>query len=242
MSDSPIVVARVATERGELVLRQDGNDYEVISNGTFLMDTRGGHSEQLLVDAALQRHPAPHDVLIGGLGIGFSLVAALRDHRVAQVTVVEVEQALVEWHDTHLASFSGGLLHDARVVVVVADISTHLAARASSYDVVCLDVDNGPDWTVIEANKALYDDAGSKASYLVDYAEDIDPSWLEGVTTVGVTSGASVPEILVRGVLDWLAERGYSDVKEVVAAEESLLFALPQELRRDMKAKAATAR
>ena len=162
MSDSPIVVARVATERGELVLRQVDNDYEVISNGTFLMDTRGGHSEQLLVDAALQRHHAPHDVLIGGLGIGFSLVAALRDHRVAQVTVVEVEQALVEWHDTHLASFSGGLLHDARVVVVVADISTHLAARASSYDVVCLDVDNGPDWTVIEANNALYDDAGSR--------------------------------------------------------------------------------
>ena len=162
MSDSPIVVARVATERGELVLRQDGNDYEVISNGTFLMDTRGGHSEQLLIDAALQRHPAPHDVLIGGLGIGFSLVAALTDRRVAQVTVVEVEQALVDWHDTHLASFSGGLLHDARVVVVVADISTHLAARASSYDVVCLDVDNGPDWTVIEANNALYDDAGSR--------------------------------------------------------------------------------
>ena len=150
MSDSPIVVARVATERGELVLRQVGNDYEVISNGTFLMDTRDGHSERLLVDAALQRHHAPHDVLIGGLGVGFSLVAALADHRVAQVTVVEVEQALVDWHDTHLASFSGGLLHDARVVVVVADISTHLAARASSYDVVCLDVDNGPDWTVID--------------------------------------------------------------------------------------------
>ena len=56
------------------------------------------------------------------------------------------------------------------------------------------------------------------------------------MTTVGVTSGASVPEILVRGVLDWLAERGYADVEEVVSAEESLLFALPPELRRDMKA------
>jgi len=60
------------------------------------------------------------------------------------------------------------------------------------------------------------------------------------VTTVGVTSGASVPEILVRGVLDWLAERGYAEVEEVVSAEESLLFALPPELRRDMR-KAATA-
>jgi spermidine synthase len=162
MPESPIVIARTATERGELVLRQVGNDFQVISNGTFLMDTRAGRSEQLLVEAALKRHSAPRDVLIGGLGVGFSLVAALADRRVARVTVVEVEQALVDWHETHLASFSGGLLHDARVVVVVADISTHLAACASSYDVVCLDVDNGPDWTVIETNRALYDDAGSR--------------------------------------------------------------------------------
>ncbi len=83
---------------------------------------------------------------------------------------------------------------------------------------------------------------GARDGRLVDKAAELQDSWLDGVTTVGVTSGASVPEILVRGVLDWLAERGYSDVQEVVAAEESLLFALPQELRRDMKAKAATAR
>ena len=83
---------------------------------------------------------------------------------------------------------------------------------------------------------------GARDGRLVDRAAELQDSWLDGVTTVGVTSGASVPEILVRGVLDWLAERGYSDVHEVVAAEESLLFALPQELRRDMKAKAATAR
>ena len=58
-------------------------------------------------------------------------------------------------------------------------------------------------------------ESGAKASYLVDYAEELDEAWLEGVTTVGVTSGASVPEILVRGVLDWLAERGYGSVEEV---------------------------
>ena len=79
-------------------------------------------------------------------------------------------------------------------------------------------------------------DAGAKASYLVDDASEIDASWLDGVTTVGLTSGASVPEILVRGVLEWLAERGYVDVVEVESAQESLLFALPPELRRDMRA------
>jgi 4-hydroxy-3-methylbut-2-enyl diphosphate reductase len=78
---------------------------------------------------------------------------------------------------------------------------------------------------------------GAGAGHLVDYAAEIDPAWLEGVTTVGVTSGASVPEILVRDVLAFLAERGYADVQSVVAAEESLLFALPNELRRDLKAR-----
>ena len=77
---------------------------------------------------------------------------------------------------------------------------------------------------------------GAKDSRLVDKASELQESWLDGVSVVGLTSGASVPEILVRGVLEWLADRGYSEVEEVRSAEESLLFALPPELRRDMKA------
>ena len=78
---------------------------------------------------------------------------------------------------------------------------------------------------------------GARAGYLVDYADEIDPSWLDGVGTVGVTSGASVPEVLVRDVLAFLAARGYEDVQPVVAAEESVLFSLPHELNRDLKAR-----
>ena len=78
---------------------------------------------------------------------------------------------------------------------------------------------------------------GSRAGHLVDYADEIDDARLDGVQTVGVTSGASVPEVLVRDVLTYLAERGYEDVEPVVAAEESLLFALPNEIRRDLKAR-----
>ncbi|MCU1602909.1 MAG: 4-hydroxy-3-methylbut-2-enyl diphosphate reductase [Frankiales bacterium] len=78
--------------------------------------------------------------------------------------------------------------------------------------------------------------AGASAAYLVDDATEVLPAWLEGVTTVGVTSGASVPEDLVQGVLDLLATHGYADVQTVSPVEENLVFALPPELRRDLKA------
>ncbi len=83
--------------------------------------------------------------------------------------------------------------------------------------------------------------AGARAAHLVDFADEIDETWLEGVGTVGVTSGASVPEILVEGVLEWLAARGYDDVETITAAQESITFSLPKELRRDLRAEAAEA-
>jgi 4-hydroxy-3-methylbut-2-enyl diphosphate reductase len=79
-------------------------------------------------------------------------------------------------------------------------------------------------------------DAGAGAAYRVDNAEEVDIGWLSSVTTVGVTSGASVPESLVNGVLELLAEHGFGQVEVVTAAEESLTFSLPAELRRDLKA------
>jgi 4-hydroxy-3-methylbut-2-enyl diphosphate reductase len=79
-------------------------------------------------------------------------------------------------------------------------------------------------------------EAGARAAHRVDDASEIDEAWLEGVDTVSVTSGASVPEALVDGVLGFLAERGYPDAKAVHSAEESLIFALPPELRRDLRA------
>ncbi|MFS8479832.1 MAG: 4-hydroxy-3-methylbut-2-enyl diphosphate reductase [Micromonosporaceae bacterium] len=82
-------------------------------------------------------------------------------------------------------------------------------------------------------------DAGARASYLVDFAHQISEDWLADATTVGVTSGASVPDELVMDVLAWLAERGFTDVTEVTTANERLTFSLPQELKRDMKAAAA---
>ena len=76
-------------------------------------------------------------------------------------------------------------------------------------------------------------ESGAKAAYRVDYASEIRQEWLDGVATVGVTSGASVPEVLVQEVLDDLADAGYTDVSQVVTAEEDLMFSLPKELRTD---------
>ena len=77
---------------------------------------------------------------------------------------------------------------------------------------------------------------GAKAGYLIDYANQLEDNWFEGVETIGVSSGASVPEILVTDLLNELAARGYSDVETVTAMEEHLLFAIPPELRKDLRA------
>jgi spermidine synthase len=155
------VLDRADTPRGELVLRGDGSHLEVISNGVFLMDTRGGASERLLVRAALDRHDQPRTVLVGGLGVGFSLVEALADPRVEQVIVVEREPALIGWHRSWLAPFSAGGLDDPRTTLVCADLVDWLAQAApGGLDVTCLDTDNGPDWLVTPENAALYDGPG----------------------------------------------------------------------------------
>jgi spermidine synthase len=153
-----VTVERLHTPRGELVLRRDGDQHEIVSNGTFLMDTRDGRSERELVRAAV-RGPGAR-VLIGGLGVGFSLAEALTLDPAA-VTVVEIEPAVVRWNRRHLGR--AGLLDDPRVTVVVDDLAAFLARDRCRYDAVCLDVDNGPEWTVTVDNAALYGDPGLSA-------------------------------------------------------------------------------
>ncbi|CAL9547414.1 4-hydroxy-3-methylbut-2-enyl diphosphate reductase [Streptomyces albus] len=80
---------------------------------------------------------------------------------------------------------------------------------------------------------------GAKDGHLVDNADEIDEAWLEGVSTIGLSSGASVPEVLVDGVLEWLAERGWDDVEIVKPVDEHMQFSLPKELRRDLRSEAA---
>lgn len=148
---------------GELVLRaaSDGH-HEIISNGVFLMDTRDGRSERGLVDLAVAGVDGDRlHVVIGGLGVGFSLGAALASRRVGRVTVVEVEPAVVDLVADTTGGRTGADLRDPRVELVLGDLHGVLAGRSlAPADVLCLDVDNGPGWVVGEDNQRLYDDAG----------------------------------------------------------------------------------
>lgn len=159
------VLDRVDGVCGELVLRRRGDLLEIVANGVFLMDSADGTSERLLVTAAADRMPAPGRVLVAGLGVGFSLAAALRHPAVGAVHVVEREAAVVRWNRGPLAPVHGDALADPRVRVHVADVVDWLAqAPPSALDAVCLDVDNGPDWLVSPGNGRLYDDAGLAAA------------------------------------------------------------------------------
>ncbi|WP_116041289.1 spermidine synthase [Amycolatopsis palatopharyngis] len=157
------VIDRADGECGELVLRRSGADLEVIADGMFLMDTRDGRSERLLVTAAADQLRPDASMVIGGLGVGFSLRAALDHPGVGEVVVVEREPAVIDWNRTGpLREVHGDALADERVRLVRDDLVHWLSQSAGHerFDALCLDIDNGPDWTLSEGNAALYDAAG----------------------------------------------------------------------------------
>src|SRR4051794_16206058 len=122
------------------------------------MDTVEVSTERAMARAALTTVESPRAVLVGGLGLGYTMHEVLADPRVEQCTVVEIEPALVEWLRSGLVPQGPTLLADSRVAVVTADVAVALAeAHDASYDLVLLDVDNGPGYLVHAANAALYD-------------------------------------------------------------------------------------
>ncbi|MGW3242474.1 spermidine synthase [Streptomyces sp. NPDC001070] len=165
--ERPVTLDRREGPYGEVALRRSGGRYEIIANGTFLMDTSDGRSERLLVDAALGALPADRSglsVLIGGLGVGFSLARAAGEPRWARIAVAERERAVIDWHRAGpLAAFSEHALEDPRVDVVEGDLVAYVRDADVTYDALCLDIDNGPDWTVTEGNGGLYGPAGLAA-------------------------------------------------------------------------------
>ena len=157
-------VARAESERGELVLRrrrtpQAADVLELRVNGVFVMDTQETSSEEDMAAVALELVEHPRRVVVGGLGLGFTTRRVLADPRVEEVAVVEIEEALVAWMRDGTVPHGPALLADRRLRVVTADVATAIAeARdtGSAYDLVLLDVDNGPGYLVHDANAQVY--------------------------------------------------------------------------------------
>ena len=121
------------------------------------MDTLETTTERALANAALDLVERPTRVLVGGLGLGFTMHEVLADSRVESCTVVEIEQAVVDWMREGTVAHGPKMLADERASVVVADVAVALQeAGEASYDLVLLDVDNGPGYLVHDANEALY--------------------------------------------------------------------------------------
>ena len=224
----PVVLDRRDGPYGEVVLRRHGEVVQIIANGCFLMDTSDGRSERLLVRAALAAlddRPRP-SLLLGGLGVGFSLAEAAAEPRWGRITVVEREPAIIAWHRgdpdapggdagrgaAHgpLARISAAALADPRTEVVQADLTTLLRAPGDRYDALCLDVDNGPDWTVTEDNRGLYTPEGLAAcrdrltpgGVLAVWSARPSPAFEDALRRAGFTAVRTEEVSVARGAPD----------------------------------------
>lgn len=164
-----ILLATAPTpEGGTLRLLRRGDEFSIrLHDGNELMNSRLGGSEGALAVAALERlagRQAPH-VLIGGLGMGFTLRAAqAAAPSDARLTVVEIAPELIGWAAGPMAAVFGDCLSDPRTAVVPGDVCAAIRAAAGGFDAILLDVDNGPDGLTRVGNDALYDEAGLRAA------------------------------------------------------------------------------
>lgn len=189
MDDMPQMLERGDGVNGEIALRRRAGDdglviYELIVNGTFLMDTAETSTERLLADVLLDHHPAPRLVLVGGLGFGFTAKALLDSGQVGRVDIVEIEPLLVKWLQAGVVPEATPVVDHRRVRIAIDDIRAAIAsAPRGAYDGILLDVDNGPDFLVHPVNAAVY-----RRPFLADCAGALAPGgmvafWLAAPST-----------------------------------------------------------
>lgn len=160
------VVDNAATVDGDdLVLSRLRDEWQVHTGPTLLMSSDEHHSEEALATLAITKAPSAGRVLVGGLGMGFTLRAALEQlPSSAEVVLAETSSALVRWNRTVLAHLAGHPLEDPRVCLKLGDVAERIADADAHYDVILLDVDNGPDALVHSTNDRLYGAEGSRAA------------------------------------------------------------------------------
>ncbi|APH02236.1 hypothetical protein IGS73_13885 [Janibacter indicus] len=206
MDDSAAeTIVAATTPRGEIALRErahpDGSGsvvHELVVAGVFAMDSLDTSTETALAVEALTRTAAPGRVLVGGLGLGFTTWQVLKDKRVRQVDVVEIESDLVEWARLGLAPTLGLVARHPRVRVHAGDIAPVLAGAATPFgpwDLVLLDVDNGPSFLVHAGNERIYSpealrgalDQVSPGGTLAIWAAQPEPDLLAALSTLAPT-------------------------------------------------------
>ena len=161
MEEWEIIDRTVGPDQTELVLARRGSEWVVRAAGRVLMSSRTHGSEETLAIYALERVAEPSTVLVGGLGLGFTLRATLdRVPRTTRVTVAELIPKLAEWNRVHLAHLASAPLDDKRTQLYAGDVYDCLTRGPASYDLVLLDVDNGPSALAHPRNNRLYSEHG----------------------------------------------------------------------------------
>jgi spermidine synthase len=163
---TPETIVRGRSKFGDLVLRRRSREddadpspvHELISNGVFLMDSEDCSTERKLASESLARVSRPEIVVIGGLGLGFTLLEVAASSLPRAIHLVEIEGLLVDWASQGLIPQAHSALRDPRVRVHIADIRTYVESLAcNAVDLILIDVDNGPDFLVHESNAPLYE-------------------------------------------------------------------------------------
>ena len=207
---SLIGTAKIPGDGGELRLHRRGDEFAIRVDNYELMNSRVHGSEDALASLVCPRVPPNARVLIGGLGMGFTLMAMLQGLGPrAEVVVAELVPEVVAWHRGPLAQVSKGALDDKRVVIREADVVRVI--REGTWDAIVLDVDNGPRALTAKGNDRLYDERG-----LNTIANALRPKGVLAIWSAGPDAaftkrlrkmGFAVEEKRVRGFLIWLAAR-----------------------------------
>jgi len=213
---------RVAADGKRLSLHRRDSEFSIRVGGGELMNSRSHGSEEKLAELACARLAGRDEaqVLIGGLGMGFTLAAALRQlGAAARLTVAELVPQVVAWNRGPLAELAGNPLSDPRVTVCEGDVARMIKARPRAYDAILLDVDNGPEGLTHSDNDWLYGSDGLSAAYAALRPGGVLAVWSAGRDPAFTgrlrKAGFEVEEVRVRARgskgarhIIWLARRG----------------------------------
>jgi spermidine synthase len=213
--------ARIPGDDAEIRLHQRGGEYSIRVDNYELMNSRVHGSEDALASLALERLATRDDirVLIGGLGMGFTLAAVLKDVGTkSRVEVAELIPAVVRWHRGPLAAVSGHALDDKRTVIREGDVARIIRSEKNAYDAILLDVDNGPRALTAKGNDRLYSMSGLRAAFDALRPGGILAIWSAGPDVAFVRrlqqAGFATEEVRARGhgkrgstFLIWMGKR-----------------------------------